>query len=120
MIYVNDLLLAAPKLNTKRFADDTVLTLTQEFVTDLNNPMNAELRKLDNWLKLNKLSLNYNKTKFMIIGTKTPTPINISIGGHAIEQVSHIKYLGGIFDDNLNWKPHIQHVCSCIIGNGHY
>ena len=27
-------------------------------------------------------------------------------------QVSHLKYLGVIFNDQLNWKPHLQHVCA--------
>ena len=48
--------------NTKLFADDTVLTLTNSCPRLLNKNVNSELVKIDEWLKLNKLSLNTNKT----------------------------------------------------------
>jgi len=76
----------------------------------LNKSMNNELRKIDDWMKINKLSINYNKTKFMIISSKkTLHNVKISIGKHKIEEVSEIKHLGITFDNKLFWKPHIQH-----------
>lgn len=113
LIYVNDLPLASNKINTKLFADDTVLTISHKCIKNLNNNMNEELHKIDNWMKINKLSLNYNKTKCMLITTqKSQLLLDISIGNHSIEQVSSLKYLGVIFDDKLCWKQHIQHICS--------
>ena len=47
--------------NMKLFADDTVLTLTNSCPRLLNKNVNSELVKIDEWLKLNKLSLNINK-----------------------------------------------------------
>ena len=45
--------------NTKLFADDTVLTLTNSCPKLLNKNVNSELVKIDEWLKLNKLSLDH-------------------------------------------------------------
>ena len=58
----------ASKFKTKLFADDTVLTLSDVGLCEkrLNKQMNIEIDKIDQWMKLNKLSLNYTKTKFMI------------------------------------------------------
>ena len=42
----------------------------------------------------------------------------LSIDGHMIKQVTCIKFLGVILDENLSWIPHIEHLCkklrSCI------
>ena len=67
-------------------------------------------------MRSNKLSLNYNKAKYMLITrksiSKAHTTCKITIGKHKREQVNQIKYLGIVFDDKLTWKPHIQQVCS--------
>ena len=47
-------------------ADDTSLSSTlNAFDTDTDN-INRELEKINIWLNTNKLSLNVNKSKFMI------------------------------------------------------
>ena len=99
--------------NTKLFADDIVLTLTNSCPKLLNKNVNSDLVKTDEWLKLNKLSLNTNKTKVMILTKqKSSWHFDIRIGKTNIGQVNEIKYLGVIFNDKLSWKSHIQHVCS--------
>jgi len=37
---------------------------------NLNHNINEELTKINYWMKINKLSFNYTKTKFMIISNK--------------------------------------------------
>jgi len=88
----------------------TLLTMSNKCLDALNKHWNNELRKIDDWMKINKLSIN--KTKFIIISSKkTPHNAKISIGKHKIK-VSEIKYLGITFDNKLSWKPHIQHTCT--------
>ena len=117
LIYVNALPYIS-NFTTKLFADDTVLTMTNSCITTLQHDVNKELTKIDKWMRLNKLSLNYNKSKYMLITKKKKTisedliNFKITIGKHKIEQVSQIKYLGITFDDKLTWKPHIQQICS--------
>ena len=59
--------------------------------------VNEELNNIDNWLKHNNLSLNYNKTHYMMI-TKQVLPLafdmNISINNHIISKDDNLKYLG--------------------------
>ena len=115
LIYVNDLPYVSD-FTTKLFADDTVLTMANSCMRTLQHDVNKELTKIDEWMRLNKLSLNYSKTKYMLITNKTKSEDlingNITIGKHKIEQVTQIKYLGVTFDNKLTWKPHIQEICS--------
>ena len=91
--------------NTKLFEDYTVLTLTNSGPRLLNKNVNSELVKIHEWLKLNKLSLNTNRTKFIVLTKQRSTRhFDIGIGKTSIEQVNEIKYLGVIFNDKLSWK----------------
>ena len=51
--------------------------------------MNKELKKLYEWLCINRLSLNITKTNFVIFHAinKPKFPITILINKHAIEEV---------------------------------
>ena len=63
------------------------------------------------WVINYKLSLNVDKTKFIIFRTanKTiPTIPVITINSIEIQNVSEIKVLGVFIDELLNWKFHIN------------
>ena len=78
--------------------------------------MQLELKKLYNWLLANKLTLNIYKTHFMVFNRAKHKnyKINIEINKVVIEQAKHTKFLGVIFDDNLNWSNHISYINSKI------
>ena len=60
----------ASELNVRMFADDSNLTMFSDNYLSLQTKLNCEIKKIDNWLKSNKLSLNYNKTEYMIVTRK--------------------------------------------------
>ena len=60
----------ASVFNVRMFADDTNLTMVSDTYFSLQTKVNCEIQKIDNWLKSNKLSLNYNKTEYMIVTRK--------------------------------------------------
>ena len=74
LIYVNDIHTVSNKLNFILYADDTTLTSplctfthgAQNDVSHVSSQINSELLKISDWLKVNKLSLNLDKTKYMI------------------------------------------------------
>ena len=92
---------------TPNYLQMIVLTLSNSCIKTLQQEVNQELEEINNWMKLNKLSLNSTKTKYMLIkGRRKPhttNECNIHIGKHKLEQVSEIKYryLGIMFDDKL-------------------
>ena len=113
-IYINDLPLASNS-TIHLFADDTNLTLSHSNVSTLQQNINDELVNVSNWFKVNKLSINFNKTEFMVVTTKQNKPeLKVSIDNNPIKQSHHIKYLGVFIDDNLNWKQQIKEQCSKV------
>ena len=77
LIYINDLPQASKALHAILFADDTNLQGTMNIFytfapkskddfTILSNIINTELKKINEWLEINKLSINVDKTKYMI------------------------------------------------------
>ena len=55
------------------FADDANLTLSHSNVSTLQQNINDELVNVSNWFKVNKLSINFNKTEFMVVTSDNKT-----------------------------------------------
>jgi hypothetical protein len=58
---------------------------------------------IQEWAKQNKMRLNIDKTKNMIINQITAVPANITINNNNLEQVENYKYLGSILNDKLDY-----------------
>ena len=58
----------------------------------------------------NQLSLNVNKTKFMVFHSGRKHVVNaiLSINGIVIERVDTFNFLGLHISHDLKWKTHIQ------------
>ena len=72
--------------------------------------VNQEINKVDEWLKNNKLTLNYKKSNYMIIGSNhsKTNKFKLKSNHNTISQTSNVKYLGVFLDDQLSWQPHID------------
>ena len=80
-----------------------------------------ELRNVDEWMKANRLSLNVEKTCFMLFthAQVDRNTVSISLGNRNISQVRSTKFLGIQIDDKLNYNDHISILSkklSCTIG----
>ena len=113
-IYINDLIAVSDRLNFLMYADDTTIYFNLEDFDNLTKEtdINRELEKVNIWLKLNKLSLNTQKTKLMLFHRKQKhlDEINVVINGIEIEHVPSFNFLGIMLDENLSWKSHIEMV----------
>ena len=72
--------------------------------------MNRELKKVRKWLDANRLSLNIDKTNFVVFHSpqiKLVEPVIIRFGKKKIKRESCVKFLGIMLDANLSWKYHI-------------
>ena len=70
LVYINDLPCIVKSSKVSMYADDTSIYHSSKDIAQLNAVLNEELRRLDRWLKGNKLSLNVAKTRSMLITTK--------------------------------------------------
>ena len=78
------------------------------------------MNNLFEWFCANGLSLNKNKTKYMVFkgGTKNLdfNILDISVGGTHLEQIGSqfqektTKFLGVFLDETLSWKYHLIYV----------
>ena len=115
LIYINDLPNISKKLEFFLFADDTNIYFEHSCLKTLEKSINFELKKLNNWLIINRLSLNTSKTNFVIFhpyNKRVSSNVTLVINRKAINEKQHIKYLGIIIDSTLSWKEHINKVCS--------
>ena len=120
-LYVNDL----PKVShfkTTLFADDTYLILSNKNIDILEQMADQEIKKVDSWMRHNKLSLNCSKTVYMIFNSdkKQSSPFRVQIGSNLINRVHSTKYLGMHLDHKLSWDTHISKLeskLSCYSGN---
>ena len=70
LLYINDLPNASLLL-TRLFADDTCLLFSAKTIDELQIVINREMRKIENWMSGNKLSINYKKNKIYVITYET-------------------------------------------------
>ena len=113
-IYTSDLPLCLP-LECKLFmyADDSTITCCSSNINEIEYNLNSALGRIYDWCVRNKLTINANKTKSMLIGSKQKvhnTDLNVSIEGSSVVKVNYVKCLGVIIDDSLNWGPRVEYV----------
>ena len=75
IIYINDFAGASDIFDFICYADDTTLFSTLNKLVNAQNTgpdiiINMELSKINEWLEMNKLSLNIAKSKFMVFHTQ--------------------------------------------------
>ncbi len=77
-----------------------------------------DLVYLSGWFKENKLCLNSDKTKSMLISGKRSTyrndVLSVKLNGEIIENVNVMKYLGVKIDNHLTFEAHINTVCGKV------
>ena len=91
---------------TRYFADDTnLLYIIDDLKTRNCNPtrkLNMDLKSLNPWLIANKISLNATKTELIYFrDNRTAIPL---------EETTHVKYVGIIFDEHLTIQKHINYL----------
>jgi hypothetical protein len=120
LIYLNDIINICTNSKAILFADDSTMLLEDSSIDILINRMNSAIKILYQWFNANKLSLNADKTKFIIFRSPSrPLPqINpIAVNSKSIERVKSIKFLGVQIDEHLDWREHINKKCNQISKN---
>jgi len=115
LLYINDLPNCLVNSVPAMFADDTNITISAKNAEDFEEKLNNELSNVHNWFLANKLTVNVDKSEYMLIGSRQRLagidrePI-INIGGKNLERVSKTKSLGILIDENLNWNDQIDNI----------
>jgi len=121
LLYINDLASVSPTLFFILFADDTNVFYSNGSWQTLIQIVNFELSTIAAWFQANKLTLNLEKTNFILF--KSHRKINPSgnlslfINDSPITQVESTKFLGVHIDQHMTWKVHINQITAKIAKN---
>ena len=110
LIYINDMKNAVKYSLVHHFADDTNRLCNEKCEKLLRKKLNSDLRDLYLWLCANRLSLNVDKTEFILFRPPKKTTqkrFTLRLNNTTIYESTKIKYLGVILDPHLSWKSHI-------------
>ena len=109
LLYVNDLPNVS-NFKTTLFGDDANLNMSYSSIQTLQLLVNQEINKVDEWLKNNKLTLNYKKSNYMIIESNhsKTNKFKLKSNHNTISQTNNVKYLGVFLDNQLSWQPQID------------
>ena len=84
--------------------------LVGKYSNDEDALYHKQIENFVNWCDKNDLYLNVSKTKKMSIdfrkNQRCPKPVYIK--GESVERVYTYKYLGVVFESNLNWRQNIS------------
>ena len=117
LIYINDMPFFFQKSHVSMYADDATISLSSRSIADLQNDLNLDLLKLQDWLHANTLSLNVVKTQSLIIcsgpnirkvESQSDAQPSFSIGDQQIEMIANTKYLGVQVESQINWDKHVD------------
>ena len=125
LIYIlNNLPNRSNALTFRIFADDTNVFASARILKDLEEIVNSELKKVKMWSDVNRLSINFTKTNFMIIKSskKKDDQVNIKIeiaDGtiNVLQGRQKIKYLGVLLDETMSFNHDISYICTRIARN---
>ena len=108
LLYINDMPNVSNYLYTFLFADDTAVMMSDSSAESLNDNLNRELNLLNEWFINNRLSLNVQKSCYLIFSNSRdvqsyPFRIEMCSAGMLCKPLT--KYLGIIVDSRLNFEP---------------
>ena len=121
LLYMNDIMNASTIFKLILFADDTTIRTSLNTIKNgkrncrnISEIVNYELDRLNIWMKANKLSINIEKTKYMLFykHNKIIPDLTFKINNTTLEEVDEFCFLGLNIDCNLSWNAHIKKISS--------
>jgi len=115
LIYINDVSAASSSSRIRLFADDSNVFIVNKDVHELFKTANIAINEINEWFVCNKLSINFDKTNYMIFKPNVclndvikKCNLSLSVNNVIINRTVLTKYLGVWIDDLLSWKSHID------------
>lgn len=113
IIYINDVPNAIEQ-PCILFADDSTAIYVEDNPQTYELEINSSLETLINWFNANNLKINLSKTSYMTFQNKNKCvlPLKIAYKEETLIAVNNARFLGIDIDSNLDWKSHINNLCS--------
>ena len=110
---MNDIRKVSDNLNFILYVDDKTLSSPMCDIYIVSSLINSELNKIADSLAVNKLSLNVQKTKFMMLHfrqrvvTENDIPC-LMMNKTQTEWVTEFNFLGSTVNEYMNWNSRTQ------------
>ena len=118
LLFINDISnFAANGCLINLFADDTIIYTCGDSIDEVQNKLQTCLDNICNWYNRNRLVINIEKSKVMIIGSTWQLKsldlddFVINYNDTPLELVERAKYLGMFINSYISWDFHIQNLC---------
>ena len=104
------------------YADDSTISVCGKNIQEIELKLNNELQEISNWCDENRMVVNVEKTKIMIVTTRQKwqhldkTNVNVCIKGDTLQMVENERLVGLHVDNFLTWKAHIHNIHNTIAG----
>ena len=116
--YVNYFQNCLQKGKALTFTDNTTIFFQYQCLSELTLTANTQLENVNKWLFANKLSLNINKTNYIIFQTprckQSTKQLNIILNNDALQRVCDTKFLDVVIHEHLSWKPYMEYLLKKI------
>ena len=100
------------------FVDDTTIISTNKKIPDLFRSVSKKLDNIHAWCNANKLSINVNKTNYILfqpVGSKPiENKLRLMISNTTNKKIFSVKFLGLYIQENLSWRLHMVHILKKI------
>ena len=121
LLYVSPLadLLRKHNVEFHLYADDTQIYATFTYnnsdeMEETKRVIELCLLDLRNWMTINKLKLNTDKTELAVFYSKfraKPDLFSIKVGNQIIHPKKSLKNIGAIFDETVSMLPQVNSIC---------
>ena len=113
-IFLNDLFYFINRANLSNYADDNQIYFSDRDPEVVKSVINVDLAVASRWVDDNKLVLNLEKCKCIILPKSYPSDLSFSINDVQVPIVDHLEVLGVTIDNSLNFSEHIGKITKKI------
>ena len=119
LLYIKDLYRSIRHNAVRLYADDTAIITSDSNLDTAQRQAREMFTKLYHWCVANKLSINSDKTNFVLSHMKNkPVPKNFTCIQTDVMQITRVKsvqYLGISLDEKLYWHDHVDQICASLV-----
>ena len=112
LVYINDFPNCC-NFDMILYADDSVMICNEKNIQNLKIASKEEFEKIENWLQLNKITLNYKKSNCVLFtnnSTRNHNDFCIIATNGTIAENTTVKYLGVIIDHKPTYGKNIYNL----------
>lgn len=122
LIYISDMPNAIKHGTTISYADDTTILISNNNFEDLYIQAYENMNSLMEYLNVNKLKINLQKTKYILFRPNSKRnvldiPPKLIIDNTEIIEVNSTKFLGVFIDSKVNWYEQVKNVVNKLKQN---